>query len=285
MVRIQVSAALSLLLATSCAPTPDSTGGQPTELSSAFDTLISAGEYSLHLRVRRGDWPITVLFEAGGGADLNSWAAVPETLADRSRASIISYDRAGLGASELGPLELTPLEEIEGLRRTLRALQVPDGVVIVAHSYGGMLALLHAEAFPDDVAALVLVDPMNPRFVADVGDWLKTTVPTITNPSTNREYVVQRMTQTMDSISAHLLVVEPTLGVPMWIVSAGVPWWGPPDVNTAWTASHKAMAAESPLRRITVAEIAAHDIPTEDPETILTAITEAIEEATRSPVR
>ena len=61
------------------------------------------------------------------------------------------------------------------------------------------MALFHAQVFPEEVQALVLVDPMNPRLVDKVGDCLKTMVPDVTEPASNPEYVLLRMTQTMDS--------------------------------------------------------------------------------------
>lgn len=256
------------------------TGDDPSQLPS--DTLVTVGEYSLHLRVMRGNQPITVVFEAGGAADLTSWASVPDSLADRTGASVVAYDRAGLGRSDLGPPDLTPEVEIGALRSAMEALELPEATIVVGHSYGAMMALLHAELAPEAVNALVLVDPMNPRFVAAVGDWLESTVPAIPDPTTNREHAILRMARTMDSLSSRLLEVEPGLGIPMWIVSAGEDWWGPADVERAWTESHEAMAAAHGSRTRSIAEGAAHDIPSEAPEAILAAVAAAIDTVIRS---
>lgn len=272
----------SMICLASCATDRDADQAATVSLDATVDTLISVGDHRLHVHIQRGDQPVTVLLEAGGAADLSSWGAVPDLLANTTGASIVSYDRAGLGSSELGPLELTPGEEVRSVWRALSKLAVPGRTVLVGHSYGALLALLHAEEFAGQVEALVLVDPMNPRFVAKVGDWLTTTVPKITNPTSDREHVIQRMTRTMDSLSAHLLPLEPRLDVPMWVISAGTPWWGPDDVDAAWVASHEEMVAASPRRARIVATGTTHDIPSEAPEVIVSAIDQALEHITSS---
>lgn len=119
---------------------------------------------------------------------------------------------------------------------------------------------------------LVLVDPMNPRFIAEEAEWLASTVPRIPNPKTNREHVILRMARTMDALSASLLESEPTLDLPMIIITAGTAWWGPPEIDAAWRRSHEAMAGVSTARRLIVSEGSGHDIPNEDPEAIVSAV-------------
>src|SRR5688572_27101880 len=114
------------------------------------DTLVDVGGHRLHLEVLRGTEPLTLVLEAGGGADLSSWATVPESLAARTGATVVAYDRAGLGQSELGPPDLTPRDEIAQLRVALDHLAVPSPKLVVATSYGAMLALLYAAIHRDD---------------------------------------------------------------------------------------------------------------------------------------
>lgn len=242
------------------------------------DTLVDVGGRRLHVRVRRGTSPITVLFEAGGAADLGSWGPVPDRLARRTGATIVTYDRAGLGESDLGPPGLTPGDEVVDIRRALTLLGVPRRTLIVGHSYGAMLALAHAARYPELVVALVLVDPMNPRFIAKTGDFVKSTAPDIADPTTNREHVLVRMTRTLDALSAALLASEPKLSVPMVIVSAGEAWWGRPEIDSAWRRSHRAMADDSPSRRRIISEGSGHDIPHQDPEMMVTAVLSLLED-------
>lgn len=239
--------------------------------SPALDTLVDVGGHVLHLVVRRGERPVTVLFEAGGGADATSWGAVPERLATCSAATIVAYDRAGLGRSELGPEDLTPAAELDDIRAAMERLSLPEATIVVGHSYGAMLALAAAKRFPEKVRGLVLVDPMNPAFASEEADVLAATVPDLPESPTPRDLAIQRMARSMDSLTAALLDVEPGLAVPMVVVSAGRDWWGSPEVDAAWKASHAELASRARRRRV-VSKASDHDIPNEDPEAVVEAI-------------
>ena len=161
-----MSSSLVLLSASQPAPAP------PPVLQEPVDTMVRVGGHELHFVLHRGKLPVMILLEAGGGSDLTSWARVPETLARQTGATVVAYDRAGLGSSELGSTASRPEDEIRHLHAALRDLKVPKTTVLVAHSYGAMRALLNAGRYPKNVAGLVLVDPMNTRFIEATGDFL-----------------------------------------------------------------------------------------------------------------
>ena len=135
---IGLALGLSLLTAGSHAPTVATVQPEP------LDTMVSVGDHSLHLVIRRGPRPITIVLEAGGGSDLGGWHDVPALLARETEATVVAYDRAGFGRSELGAPDLTPDQEIANLYRALRTVAVPEKTIHVGHSYGGLLALLSA---------------------------------------------------------------------------------------------------------------------------------------------
>ena len=243
------------------------------------DTLVDVGGYRLHLSVWDGEGPVTILFEAGGGADASSWASVPELVSAQTRARVVTYDRAGLGQSDRGPLELTPVDEIHHLHAALRHLGVSGPTIVVGHSYGGVLGLLHATLYPDDVVGLVLVDPMNPGFVEAVGiDWLQTTVPDVPNPTTNLEYVTHRMKRDFPDLAQQTGKVWLSLELRMDILTAGEAWWGAEDIDSAWRKSHVEMAAATAARKLVVAESSAHNIPATEPALIVDAVARLVED-------
>jgi pimeloyl-ACP methyl ester carboxylesterase len=102
---------------------------------------------------------------AGRNDTALSWGPVLAALAGRVRA--VAYDRAGLGDSD--PDLETPSTErtVADLSRLVNV--VSTGPCLVAgHSYGGLLALLLAASRPDQLAGLVLVDPVVPGLL----DWM-----------------------------------------------------------------------------------------------------------------
>lgn len=236
------------------------------------DTMVSVGDHSLHLVIRRGTRPVTIVLEAGGGSDLGGWHDVPALLARETGATVVAYDRAGFGRSELGSPDLTPDQEVADLYRALRMVVVPERTIHVGHSYGGLLALLSAARFPDRVQGVVLVDAMNPRFVASTGDFVFSTVQRIENPSTDRERALVRLVDGVRGLLGEVAATEPTLVQPMVVLTAGRFWWGHEDIDRAWRQSHVDIVAASPRRRLLVADLSQHEMPLQQPEAILVAL-------------
>lgn len=254
----------------------------PPPMSSPADTLIDVGGHRLHVEVIRGQRPLAFVLESGGGAELASWASVPESIAARTGATVVTYDRAGFGGSELGPLDLSPARQVEDLRAALDALEVPLPRIVGGHSYGGLMALHHAARHPDEVAAVLLVDAMNPRFVEATGDFIHTTVPEIPDPETDTERALARLIRTFDDFLRTVAAEEPAIPQPMAVITANA-WWGrdgveDPEVEAAWRASHAAIAAAAPNRWLIVAEGSRHDVPGMRPDAIVDAAVRLAEE-------
>ncbi len=107
---------------------------------------------------QEGSGTATVVFEAGIGASSLNWRHVQKAVAAFSGA--ISYDRAGLGWSGPRRTARTPAIVAAELHELLRRAGVTPPLVLVGHSFGGLVMRRYALLYPDDVAAMVLVDPM-----------------------------------------------------------------------------------------------------------------------------
>ncbi|HET6361065.1 MAG TPA: alpha/beta fold hydrolase, partial [Gemmatimonadota bacterium] len=224
--------------------TPWAATGPALALAPA-DTLVDTGDYRIHVEVIRGERPVAFVLESGGGAELSTWEAVPESIAARTGATVVTYDRAGFGGSDLGPEDLAPDEQVQDLREALNALGIPRPRVLVGHSYGGLMAMRHAARHPDEVAGVILVDAMNRRFVEATGDFIHGTVPSIPDPRTDRERALARLVATFDTFLE--LVDDAAVAQPMAVITAHA-WWGrdgveDPEIEAAWRASHEAIAA------------------------------------------
>ncbi len=104
----------------------------------------------------------TVVLETGiGGATAASWGWVQRGVQDF--APVVAYDRAGLGWSEPGPMPRNGRRLVEELHTLLVNAGHPGPYVFVGHSYGGLLARLFVERYPDDVVGVVLVESSHPR--------------------------------------------------------------------------------------------------------------------------
>ena len=104
----------------------------------------------------------TVILECGiGGSTASSWGW-EQRVVERF-APVISYDRAGLGSSDPGPMPRDGERLVGELHVALAHAGLKPPYVFVGHSYGGLLARLFTEEYPGEVAGAVLVESSHPN--------------------------------------------------------------------------------------------------------------------------
>jgi pimeloyl-ACP methyl ester carboxylesterase len=96
----------------------------------------------------------TLVLAAGIGAGGCAWDLVFDRLAEFT--AVVTYDRAGYGGS--GPGDASAEDAVLDLEAVLGAAGVTGPLVVVGHSWGGVLSRLYTARHPDRVAAVVLVD-------------------------------------------------------------------------------------------------------------------------------
>lgn len=97
--------------------------------------------------------PVVLLH--GGVANRALWQPTFELLSRSYRAIAIDY--GGHGDSARPRAEATLEDYVEEVREMLRRLALPVPPVLLGHSVGGMIGLLYALRYPDEVKALLLV--------------------------------------------------------------------------------------------------------------------------------
>lgn len=122
----------------------------------AGDTEVRRAGYVLQAE-QHGDGNLAVVFESGFGQGANVWQDVIAHLGTECRC--IAYARAGLGKSGTDG-QPKPIEaHLQDLGAVIDALAPDRKVILVGHSYGGLLATEFARKYPERLRALVLVDP------------------------------------------------------------------------------------------------------------------------------
>jgi pimeloyl-ACP methyl ester carboxylesterase len=118
-----------------------------------------------------GEGAPTVLMEAGFGSGSSAWVKVQPELSRTTR--VCSYDRAGYGFSDPGPLPRDAAAVARDLDQALGVAGIQGPFVVVGHSAGGMYGRVFAARRPRDIAGLVLLDPtVEHRAPQPVGDGL-----------------------------------------------------------------------------------------------------------------
>lgn len=121
--------------------------------------MVDLGTHRLHV-LEKGSGPYTVLLEAGLMSTVLSWSGLQEELSKSHR--VVSYDRAGLGWSDLGPMPRTADRIVEELHLMLERAGIPAPYVLVGHSFGGLTMPLFATRYPQETLGVVLVDGVAP---------------------------------------------------------------------------------------------------------------------------
>src|SRR6185295_10153254 len=129
--------------------------------------LVDLGGHRLHLHCTGRGAP-TVVIENGFDELSTDWARVQERVARTSR--ICTYDRAGYGWSDPGPLPRTFDQINLELRDALRAAGEKAPLVLAGHSFGGAVVRQYAHTYGADVAGLVLVDIVSENQRIRMGD-------------------------------------------------------------------------------------------------------------------
>ena len=115
------------------------------------------GRHRLYL-LEKGSGGPTVLFEAGIAATNLNWFHIQETVSRFTGTA--SYDRSGLGWSSPCRTARTPGNIAVELHAMLLGAGIKPPYILVGHSFGGLVMRRYALLYPEDVAGIVLLDPM-----------------------------------------------------------------------------------------------------------------------------
>ena len=117
--------------------------------------LVDVGGYRLRIE-REGKGSPTVVMDAGLCQTMSTWGRVPSEVAKFT--SVVIFERAGLGQSDLGPRPRTSEQNVAELHSLLVNAGISGPYVFVGHSFGGLNVRLYASEHPDEVAGMVLLD-------------------------------------------------------------------------------------------------------------------------------
>ncbi len=122
--------------------------------------LIDVGGHRLHIYCL-GQGEPTVVMEAGLSGWSTDWIRVQPEVAKSTR--VCTYDRAGYGWSDPGPLPRDSHQVGSELHTLLSRSGIKGNIILVGHSQGGLFVQYYAKTYPQQVAGIVLVDSVHPE--------------------------------------------------------------------------------------------------------------------------
>jgi pimeloyl-ACP methyl ester carboxylesterase len=131
-------------------------GSSPADILYAQPgTLVSVNGFRLNLYCMGSGSP-TVIFDSGWGDWAPAWSKVQPEITKWTRAC--SYDRAGTGFSDPGPMPRTSVHIAEELRTALHHAGIGGPYILVGAAFGGDNVRTFADLYMGEVAGLVLID-------------------------------------------------------------------------------------------------------------------------------
>jgi pimeloyl-ACP methyl ester carboxylesterase len=235
------------------------------------DKFVNIGTHKLRVVLSDITSEYTIILESGGGKYSDAYQEIQDTLAKLTGIRVMSYDRSGFGQSELGPDDLNAAGEINALRKCLEVQGFKNKFILVGHSYGGFLIQLFTLLYPELVSGLVLIDPMNVKFVDRFGlDNLNAVTPYFENPTKNHEKAGNRMVDFFPGALETMRGKELPKQIPVILITAG----NAPFSKDVWRKCHEEMVMNSEKHKLIIAEGNNHDILEGNPELVLNTIIE-----------
>jgi pimeloyl-ACP methyl ester carboxylesterase len=234
---------------------------------------VDVGGHSLNLLIG-GQGSPAVVFEGGFGAGIASWSTVQKEVAAFART--VSYDRAGVGQSELGPKPRSAKQIATELHTALENAGVKPPYVLVGHSFGGIYARVFAERYPKEVAGMVLLDPSQESF----NDWLKKNHPARLKDAqaeiSRAPEGIRAEDAATDASYEEARAAKVPPGILVTLLSATEDETMPADARRVWIEKHKEWIATVPGAKHIVVEKTGHFIQAQQPKLVIDTIRQTL---------
>ncbi|MFE2298766.1 alpha/beta fold hydrolase [Streptomyces sp. NPDC059445] len=263
---------------TSPSTTSSASPGTGQAVAAAGLHMIDNGGHRLAFHVTRGHGSVIVL-DSGGGEDSSYWNGLVPRLHAATGATVITYDRAGLGKSDVVPGPWSVESAVSDLETGLRQLGVTKNVTLVSHSQAGEVATYFARNNPQVLSGAVLVDANLPPLFTDeeIARLVALSEPQVSaakkapDKPQNRQ-LISTAASFVATNKAYHKVTWPDAVPATVIVSEKTPFDGSPEDAQRWRDAAASFVQDGPHRTLVTAKGSSHDVPKDRPELVLKEI-------------
>ncbi len=288
--KIKPSALAIWIILLSAALAPAAVFGD-TAPPEVVEKMVNVGPVSLFFRIYKGGAP-TVILESGGGGDSREWTTFGPRLAKATGATVVAYDRAGFGKSDLPDTPYDLAQETQWLWAALKELGLDRDLILAGHSYGGLLLRHEVVTHPESVRGLVFIDPFTVEFVDALGiDYCNDREGLGKLPKLSAEAFAKLGKQDRadlrmggypgGNLAAKCDFLRPLAipkGIPARVIASGKTWMRENEMPL-WRQALERFAASIAGAKLVVASESDHMIPERQPDLVIKVIVEVIAEA------
>ena len=248
--------------------------------SQTKDTIVDVGGFKLHFKIIEGNG-IPIVFESGSGNDATIWENIALPIAQITGTTIITYDRAGLGKSEIKPNNTSIIDNgivnnVEALEIGLHKLGYENELVLVAHSLGGFYATLFASRNEKMIKSVVFIDAALPAFYTTefLIDLNKMIPESFLNQLKEQKLGTYYEIKNIDSTLEIMRETKFPYSIPVTDLVASKPYNPLKSQNdeTRWIKSHRDFVNENSNRQIMTINNASHYAFKDNPNVVINSI-------------
>ncbi|MET9553987.1 alpha/beta hydrolase [Streptomyces sp. NPDC006645] len=240
--------------------------------------MVTNEGHRLAFHVVRGS-DRTIVLDSGGGEDSSQWKDLVPRLHRDTGATVVTYDRAGLGRSDVVPGPWKVESAVGDLKAGLDQLGITKNVTLVSHSQAGEIANHFAKDNPRMLFGAVLVDANLPPFFTDeeIPRLVAASKPQVDAAKKDPDNPANRqLLATADGFAAahrafHKIAWPDSVPATV-IVSEKTPMDGSPVDAQRWRDAAASFVEDGPDRTLVTAEGSSHDVPKDRPDIVLKEI-------------
>lgn len=251
-----------------------------------IDARVDVGGYKLQISCT-GQGSPTVVLDAGLGGDSRTWQKLKPQIGAFTR--VCAYDRANLGRSDPPSRDVRRIESrtfielrsggdaVRDLHTLLTNAKETGPYVLVGHSFGGLVSMMYAAQYPNDVVGMVLVDSVHP-------DQARRLTPLMTPEEAQVEQsaaLQNREGFDLNQVLDEARATDWRSNIPLMVLAQGRPESPATERSTRegaiWRAMQEEHARRSPNGRLIIAEKSGHNIHNDEPGLVVTAIRDVVD--------
>lgn len=230
----------------------------------------------------RGTGEPTVVFLTGRICPLEHFYTVQSQISKETRT--FSYDRSGLGLSEVIDTIRTYDHVATELDRILINEDIKAPYILVAHSYGGGIARQYYRQFPDKVAGFVFVDCANDEIFID--SLIQKGI--ISLDSFGPDSIAtegERYEMSYEKLNIYWFKEDFKTDLPVHLLVAAGERAGPDELVITKVNTYRQFNKGAPQMKIIYTDQSGHNIQKDQPELVTKSIREILGEVRQSSKR